>query len=101
MEAQQMEAQNTEAQHTAAQHTAAQHTAAQHTAAQQLEAEMEKEYLAQLTERELKILALAKQHLKSSFCLQKSIGYQKWLKERDELLAIEKIMAEMPLSQME
>lgn len=37
-------------------------------------------YIAQMTEREKKAYNIAKDLLQSSFNIQKSIGYQNWLK---------------------
>jgi len=37
------------------------------------------EYLKTLTEKELKAYEIAKDHLGSSFELEKSVGYLKWL----------------------
>ena len=37
------------------------------------------DYVQQLTEVEKKVLQIAKEHLESSFSLEHSIGFQKWL----------------------
>ena len=41
-----------------------------------------KEYMNQLTEKERKVLTIAKEHLGSSFNLLKSNGYKRWLKDK-------------------
>ena len=64
-------------------------------------AALEAEYMEQLTVQQRKALELAKTHLKTSFCLQKSLHYTQWLKERKEILELEAIMEQMPLSQLE
>lgn len=38
-------------------------------------------YIAQLPPREKKTLDIAREHLQTSFSLEKSIGYETWLKE--------------------
>ena len=40
------------------------------------------EYLNQLNEKQQKAFEIAKDHLKTSFSIKKSIGYQEWLKEK-------------------
>ncbi len=42
------------------------------------------EYLAQLSEKEKLAYEIAKSHLKSSFSLERSIGFCEWLKKRTE-----------------
>jgi hypothetical protein len=42
------------------------------------------EYLAQLSEKEKLAYEIAKSHLKSSFSLERSIGFMEWLKKREE-----------------
>ncbi len=37
-----------------------------------------KEYLKTLTEIEKKTMEIAKDHLKTSFSIEKSVGYKKW-----------------------
>ena len=44
--------------------------------------ENEKEYINQLTEKERKVLTIAKEHLGTSFNLLKSNGYKRWLKDK-------------------
>ena len=41
-----------------------------------------KEYINSLSEMEKKVLQIAIEHLETSFSLEKSIGYQKWLKNK-------------------
>ena len=43
---------------------------------------MEKEYIQSLNEKQLKALTIAKDHLKSSFNITKSIGYIKFIKKK-------------------
>tara|TARA_B100000686_G_C16616313_1_gene876646 strand:- start:52 stop:198 length:147 start_codon:yes stop_codon:yes gene_type:complete len=40
------------------------------------------EYINQLDDKEREVYVIAKEHLESSFSLEKSIGYLKWLKEK-------------------
>lgn len=40
------------------------------------------EYVQQLTDMEKKVLQIAKEHLETSFSLENSIGFQKWIKNR-------------------
>jgi len=42
---------------------------------------MIEEYIKQLSEDEKKVYKIAKEHLGSSFDIEKSIGYKKWLKK--------------------
>jgi len=42
------------------------------------------EYLAQLSEKGKLAYEIAKSHLKSSFSLERSIGYMEWLKKKEE-----------------
>ena len=37
-----------------------------------------KDYITQLSSQEKKVLEIAKEHLKSSFNIEKSIGYLEW-----------------------
>ena len=39
-------------------------------------------YVNQLTEKERKVLNIAKDHLGSSFNIQKSNGYKRWIKKK-------------------
>ena len=41
-----------------------------------------KEYVATFLEKDQLAYKIAQEHLKSSFCLEKSIGFNKWLKDR-------------------
>ena len=41
-----------------------------------------KEYIATFLEKDQLAYKIAQEHLKSSFCLEKSIGFNKWLKDR-------------------
>ena len=43
---------------------------------------MIEEYIKQLSEDEKKVYKIAIEHLGSSFDIEKSIGYKKWLKMR-------------------
>ena len=36
------------------------------------------EYLSTLNEREKLVLEIAKEHLESSFCIERSVGFVKW-----------------------
>ena len=42
-----------------------------------------KEYIATFLEKDQLAYKIAQEHLKSSFCLEKSIGFNKWLKDRE------------------
>ena len=44
------------------------------------EEELIEAYIAQLNEQEKIVLAIAREHLQSSFDIIKSIGYQEWIK---------------------
>ena len=44
--------------------------------------ELQEKYIKQLTEKEQKAYNIAKEHLGSSFNLEKSIGFQQWLKKK-------------------
>jgi CHAT domain-containing protein len=44
--------------------------------------ELIKEYISTLSELELKTMEIATNHLKTSFNIEKSIGYKKWLGNR-------------------
>jgi len=41
-----------------------------------------KQYIASLTDKEKQTYTIAKDHLGSSFSLEKSIGFQQWLTEK-------------------
>ena len=41
------------------------------------------EYINSLSEMEKKVLQIAIEHLETSFSLEKSIGFQKWLKTKN------------------
>ena len=41
------------------------------------------EYLAQLNDKQRKAYEIAKDHLKTSFSMKKSIGFQEWYKARE------------------
>jgi len=43
---------------------------------------LEEEYIESLSDVERSTLKIAKEHLKTSFSLKKSIGYMKWLSAR-------------------
>lgn len=40
------------------------------------------EYIETLDETEKLVLEIAKEHLESSFCIERSVGFVKWLKDR-------------------
>jgi hypothetical protein len=42
------------------------------------------DYLAQLSPLEKKVLHIAQSHLETSFSLEKSIGFQEWLKAQQK-----------------
>ena len=42
-----------------------------------------KAYINSLSEMEKKVLQIAIEHLETSFSLEKSIGFQKWLKTKN------------------
>jgi hypothetical protein len=39
-------------------------------------------YVQQLSDMEKKVLQIAKEHLETSFSLENSIGFQKWIKSQ-------------------
>jgi hypothetical protein len=41
-----------------------------------------KDYIAQLPDIEKKILSIAKDHLETSFSIEKSIGFKQWLSNK-------------------
>ena len=41
-----------------------------------------RKYIQQLTPQEIKVLDIAKEHLGSSFNIEKSIGFMKWLEHQ-------------------
>ena len=43
-------------------------------------------YIKSLSEKQHKAYLIAKEHLGSSFTLEKSVGYFKWLKNQEELI---------------
>ena len=49
------------------------------------EAENYELYIKSLSEKQYKAYLIAKEHLGSSFTLEKSVGYFKWLKNQEEL----------------
>jgi len=40
--------------------------------------EQVKEYISTLNDREKMVLEIAKEHLQSSFCIERSVGFVKW-----------------------
>lgn len=40
-------------------------------------------YISQLSDKEKIVLEIAKDHLETSFCIEKSIGYLNWLKNKN------------------
>jgi hypothetical protein len=48
------------------------------------------EYLGQLSEKEKMAYEIAKSHLKSSFSLERSIGFIEWLKKKEEQMPSDK-----------
>lgn len=42
------------------------------------------EYLDTLTDKERKTYEIAMNHLQSSFCIEKSLGFQKWIKQKQK-----------------
>ena len=49
------------------------------------EAENYELYIKSLSEKQYKAYLIAKEHLGSSFTLEKSVGYFQWLKNQEEL----------------
>ena len=47
-----------------------------------------KQYIASLSDKEKQTYTIAKDHLGSSFSLEKSIGFQQWLIEKKKLMNI-------------
>lgn len=37
------------------------------------------DYISTLTEREKLVMEIAREHLQSSFCIERSVGFVKWL----------------------
>ena len=46
--------------------------------------EMIRSYISQLTEQELLVLEIARDHLGSSFDISKSIGFLNWIEKQDK-----------------
>lgn len=44
------------------------------------------EYIESLDETEKLVLEIAKDHLESSFCIERSVGFIKWLKDNSKTL---------------
>jgi hypothetical protein len=44
------------------------------------------EYIESLDETEKLVLEIAKDHLESSFCIERSVGFVKWLKDNSKTL---------------
>lgn len=44
------------------------------------------EYIESLDETEKLVLEIAKEHLESSFCIERSVGFVKWLKDNSKTL---------------
>ena len=42
-------------------------------------------YISQLSDKEKIVLEIAKDHLETSFCIEKSIGYLNWLKNKNKI----------------
>jgi len=42
-------------------------------------------YISQLSDIEKKVLSIAKDHLDTSFSIQKSLGFKEWLEEQRKL----------------
>ena len=59
-------------------HVEASHVEASHVEAAQ--SENVSLYIQQLTEQQKIVLNIAKEHLATSFCIEKSLGYLNWLK---------------------
>ena len=55
-------------------------------------------YIAQLSPQEQKVLAIAREHLESSFSLTKSIGFQEWLRGLPPSPPIENVVGGVTLS---
>lgn len=45
---------------------------------EQIIQELVKEYISTLSDREKMVLEIAKEHLQSSFCIERSVGFVKW-----------------------
>ena len=43
-------------------------------------------YIQQLTEIDKKVMQIAKDHLETSFSLENSIGFQKWIKTQTKVV---------------
>jgi DNA-directed RNA polymerase specialized sigma subunit len=50
-----------------------------HKTSEQILEEQIQEYISTLSEREKIVLEIAKEHLQSSFCIERSVGFIKWL----------------------
>lgn len=44
------------------------------------------EYIESLDETEKLVLEIAKDHLESSFCIERSVGFVKWLKDNSKTM---------------
>jgi hypothetical protein len=42
------------------------------------------EYIAQLSEQELIVLRIAQEHLETSFCIEKSIGFLEFMEQKQK-----------------
>lgn len=42
------------------------------------------DYISTLTEREKRVMEIAKEHLQSSFCIERSVGFVKWLNTNND-----------------
>jgi hypothetical protein len=43
-------------------------------------------YIQQLSPREKHVLKIAQEHLETSFSLEKSIGFKRWLAQQNEIM---------------
>lgn len=47
--------------------------------------EQVKEYISTLNDREKMVLEIAKEHLQSSFCIERSVGFVKWKNSKKKI----------------
>ena len=58
------------------------------------------EYISQLEKKEQIVLKIAKEHLETSFDIEKSIGFKQWCKARKELACKELACKELACKEL-
>ena len=61
-------------------HTVDKHTLDKHTLDKHIQT-----YISQLSDIEKKVLSIAKDHLETSFSIEKSLGFKEWLEKQRKL----------------